>query len=33
MDTIAQHLYVSTDTVYRWIDQRGMPAHNSGNLR
>ena len=30
IDTIAQHLYVSTDTVYRGIDQRGMPAHKAG---
>ncbi len=27
IDAIAKHLDVSTDTVYRWINQRGMPAH------
>ena len=30
MDAIARHLDVSKDTVYRWIDQRGMPAHKVG---
>ncbi len=27
LDDIAEHLSVSRDTVYRWIDDRGMPAH------
>ena len=31
LDEIAQHLGVSRDTVYRWID-RGMPAHKLGRL-
>ena len=30
IDAIARHLDVSKDTVYRWIDQRGMPAHKVG---
>lgn len=32
LDEIAQHLGVSRDTVYRWIDDRGMPAHKVGRL-
>ena len=30
IDAIARHLDVSKDTVYCWIDQRGMPAHKVG---
>jgi len=30
IDAIARHLDVSKDTVYRWIDQREMPAHKVG---
>ncbi len=30
IDSIARHLDVSKDTVYRWIDQREMPAHKVG---
>ncbi len=29
---ICQYLGVSNDTVYRWIDKRGMPAHRVGRL-
>ena len=29
---IGKHLGVSSDTVYRWIDKRGMPAHRVGRL-
>ena len=32
LDDIAEHLGVSRDTVYRWIDDRGMPAHKVGRL-
>ncbi len=32
LDEIAEHLGVSRDTVYRWIDSRGMPAHKVGRL-
>ena len=31
LDEIAEHLGVSRDTVYRWID-RGLPAHKLGRL-
>jgi excisionase family DNA binding protein len=26
------HLGVARDTVYRWIDQKGLPAHRLGKL-
>jgi excisionase family DNA binding protein len=29
---IAEYLGVSTDSVYRWIEQRGLPAHRLGRL-
>lgn len=29
---IASHLGVARDTVYRWIDSRGMPAHRVGRF-
>lgn len=29
---ICQHLGVSNDTVYKWIDKNGMPAHRMGRL-
>ena len=29
---IADHLGVGRDTVYRWIDSRGMPAHRLGRF-
>ena len=29
---VAQHLGVARDTVYRWIDSRGMPAHRVGRF-
>lgn len=32
LDQIARHLSVSRDTVYRWIDDRGLPAHKVGRL-
>jgi excisionase family DNA binding protein len=32
LDDVAQHLSVSRDTIYRWIDDRGMPAHKVGRL-
>lgn len=31
-DEIAKHLGVSKDTVYRWIEGQGMPAHRMGKL-
>jgi len=32
LDEIAEHVGVSRDTIYRWIDDRGMPAHKVGRL-
>ena len=29
---IAQHLGVSNDTVYKWIENKGLPAHKIGRL-
>jgi excisionase family DNA binding protein len=29
---IMAHLGVARDTVYRWIDSRGLPAHRLGKL-
>ena len=29
---VAQHLGVARDTVYRWIDTKGMPAHRVGRF-
>ena len=29
---VASHLGVARDTVYRWIDSRGMPAHRVGRF-
>ena len=30
IDEIGEYLGVSRDTVYRWIDGRGFPAHKVG---
>ena len=32
VDEICRYLGVSSDTVYRWIDRFGMPAHRMGRL-
>lgn len=32
VDEICRYLGVSKDTVYRWIDRFGMPAHRMGRL-
>ncbi len=32
VEEICGHLGVSNDTVYKWIDQNGMPAHRMGWL-
>lgn len=32
VDEIADHLGITRDTVYRWIDGKGMPAHRVGRL-
>ncbi len=30
VDDIASHLGIAKDTVYRWIDDKDMPAHRVG---
>lgn len=32
VDDIARHLGVARDSIYRWIDRRGLPAHRIGRL-
>jgi excisionase family DNA binding protein len=32
VEEISRHLGVSKDTVYRWIEARGLPAHRVGRL-
>jgi excisionase family DNA binding protein len=32
VDEIARHLGVAKDSIYRWIDRRGLPAHRIGRL-
>ncbi len=32
VEEIAQHLGIARDTVYRWIEKRGLPAHRVGRL-
>ncbi len=32
VDEICQYLGISNDTVYRWIERQGMPAHRMGRL-
>ena len=32
VEEVAKHLGVAKDTVYRWIDSRGLPAHRIGRL-
>jgi len=32
VDEICQYLGISRDTVYKWIDQKDMPAHKLGRL-
>lgn len=29
---IAAHLGVNPDTIYKWIDRKGLPAHKAGRL-
>lgn len=31
-DDIAGHLGVAKDSIYRWIEDRGLPAHRIGRL-
>jgi excisionase family DNA binding protein len=32
VEDVARHLGVSHDTVYRWIDNKSLPAHKVGRL-
>ena len=32
VDEVAKHLGVAKDSVYRWIESRGLPAHRIGRL-
>ena len=32
INEICEHLGVSSDTVYKWIDKYDMPAHRMGRL-
>ena len=32
VEEIGKYLGVSSDTIYRWIDSRGMPAHRMGRF-
>lgn len=32
VDEIATHLGIARETVYRWIDQKGLPAHRIGKF-
>lgn len=32
VENVAAHLGVAKDSVYRWIEERGLPAHRVGRL-
>ena len=32
VNDVAAHLGVAADTVYRWIESKGLPAHRVGRL-
>jgi excisionase family DNA binding protein len=32
VDAVAKHLGVARDTIYRWIEQKGLPANRVGRL-
>ena len=32
VDDIAAHLRVAKESVYRWIEKKGLPAHRMGRL-
>jgi excisionase family DNA binding protein len=32
VDEVAGHLGVAKDSVYRWIEKKGLPAHRVGRL-
>ncbi len=32
VEEIAEHLGVTKDSIYRWIERKGLPAHKVGKL-
>jgi excisionase family DNA binding protein len=32
VEVVANHVGIARDTVYRWIEARGLPAHRIGRL-
>jgi excisionase family DNA binding protein len=32
LDEVAKHLDVASDSIYRWIERRGLPARRIGRL-
>ena len=32
VEEIAKHLGISRDTVYKWLERRGLPGHKIGRL-
>jgi excisionase family DNA binding protein len=32
VEDVSKHLGVAKDSVYRWIDDKGLPAHKIGRL-
>ncbi|MCB9609904.1 MAG: helix-turn-helix domain-containing protein [Polyangiaceae bacterium] len=32
VDDVAKHLSVAKDSIYRWIEHKGLPAHKVGRL-
>lgn len=32
VDEIAEHIGIKRDTVYKWVNERNMPAHKVGRL-
>lgn len=32
VEEVAAHLNVTKDSIYRWIDRKGFPAHKVGRL-
>lgn len=32
VDEVAKHLGVNKESVYRWIERKGLPAHRVGRL-
>lgn len=32
VEDVAKHLGVAKDSIYRWIETRGLPAHKIGRL-